>query len=211
MAYAPGRVRESTALRRQTEPASLEEGRDDVKAWPLLAGAILGAGCHGPCVRSHTEMQYQAPLVFTPQGSPVSIPIGNGKLVPVEVCDEYAERGHPREKAPEPRVEPPPPQTTCTFDIKTITNGPYPGSATSAWHCTVPDGRSFEFMIFDNYRGFSTAIGEFDFAALACRPGLIRDTAGHQATIADLHGSRAEGTLSYAQDGTTIRCNLVNR
>lgn len=100
----------------------------------------------------------------------------------------------------------------CAFDIRIITNGPSPGAATSTWRCTQADGRSFDFEIFDNYRGFSTAIGEFDFAALACQPGLIRDTAGRQATITDLHGSRAEGTLTYFQSGTgEIRCNLVNR
>ena len=86
---------------------------------------------------------------------------------------------------------------SCDFDVRMITNGPAAGAGSSRWSCMQPNSAAFEFVVFDNYTGTSSAIGAFDFVTTGCRTVLIRDRLGRQAGITNLYGSRAAGTLNF--------------
>jgi hypothetical protein len=63
-----------------------------------------------------------------------------------------------------------------TCDLRDALNGPNANNASSAWQCEGNDGR-FEFRIFANGTGSSTATGDFEFDAVeqACTFGRLGD------------------------------------
>jgi hypothetical protein len=63
-----------------------------------------------------------------------------------------------------------------TCDLRDALNGPNANNATSNWQCTGNSG-NFDFQIFANGTGTSSAIGDFDFDAVeqACTFGRLGD------------------------------------
>ncbi len=63
-----------------------------------------------------------------------------------------------------------------TCDLSAALNGPNSVNANDFWNCGGSDG-SFEFQVFSNGTGFSTATGAFDYDAIdeACRVARLDD------------------------------------
>jgi hypothetical protein len=63
-----------------------------------------------------------------------------------------------------------------TCDLRDALNGPNANNATSTWRCSGNEG-NFDFQLFANGTGTSSAIGEFDFDAVeqACTFGRLGD------------------------------------
>lgn len=62
-----------------------------MKLFLILLAVLMLTGCQ--CVRSHSEIQWEAPPSMVvgggKYGGGIALPMGNMRQVQVEVCDEY--------------------------------------------------------------------------------------------------------------------------